>query len=87
MVEVYKTNIKDEWHAGFIVIRLLERYPTYKINFDLEDCDNILRVEGIGVSEHVHGILEILERFGFKASILDELTDQTTKEIEPKFYT
>lgn len=86
MVEVYKTNIKEEWQADFIVIRLQERYPTYKINFDLEDCDNILRVEGNGVSVHVEGMLAILESFGFKASILDDITPQTAKEIKSKCY-
>ncbi|GAA4781845.1 hypothetical protein GCM10023231_06880 [Olivibacter ginsenosidimutans] len=45
-VEIFKTDVRDEKHACEIIKFLLVQYNTvYKINFDLEDEDNILRVE------------------------------------------
>ncbi|MDF1548440.1 MAG: hypothetical protein P1P88_11505 [Bacteroidales bacterium] len=46
MIEVFKTNISNNAVAEIIVQHLQNILPEAKINFDLEDCDNILRVEG-----------------------------------------
>ncbi len=45
MVEVFKTNIQDAQIADFIVGELEKHFPSATINFDLSDCDNILRIE------------------------------------------
>jgi len=45
MVEVFKTNIEDKTIADQIVEKLQLVLPSAEINFDLDDCDNILRVE------------------------------------------
>jgi hypothetical protein len=45
MVEVFKTNIERKRIAAKITLELLELFPDCKINFDLEDCDRILRIE------------------------------------------
>ena len=45
MVEIFKTNIQEEKEANKVVRKLLEQFPNNKINFDLEDCDKILRIE------------------------------------------
>jgi hypothetical protein len=44
-VEIYKTNVREERLANDVIQMLLEHFPTYRINFDLYDCDHILRVE------------------------------------------
>lgn len=46
MVEVFKTNISDRRTADELLFVLQSVSPMCHINFDLEDCDNILRVEG-----------------------------------------
>jgi len=46
MVEVFKTNVQEAGHSETMIQKLLEHFPQCKINFDLEDCDNILRVDG-----------------------------------------
>ena len=46
MVEVFKTNIETAEEAKQIGKHLLEFFPHSQINFDLEDCDKILRVDG-----------------------------------------
>ena len=46
MIEVFKTNVLETVQAKKIVTILLQHFPDNKINFDLYDCDKILRVEG-----------------------------------------
>jgi hypothetical protein len=45
-VEIYKTNVQEAIEASVILKMLLEHFSNYKINFDLSNCDRILRVEG-----------------------------------------
>ncbi len=45
MVEVFKTNVEDSSHADLLIEQIHKTYTHYTANFDLEDCDKILRVE------------------------------------------
>jgi hypothetical protein len=45
MVEVFKTSVQDKMESCVVIEKLQELFPNYTINFDLEDCDRILRVE------------------------------------------
>jgi hypothetical protein len=45
MVDVFKTNIQDSQVAENILQELKKHFPNALINFDLNDCDNILRIE------------------------------------------
>ncbi|GHN01894.1 hypothetical protein WSM22_33830 [Cytophagales bacterium WSM2-2] len=45
MVEVFKTNIRSRQTAAVVKLQLLMLFPDCKINFDLDDCDRILRIE------------------------------------------
>ena len=69
MVEVFKTNVPDQRIADTIIAELLALFPHYRINFDLEDCDKILRVAGAGV--HPSAVARVLERRGFVCEVLD----------------
>lgn len=44
-VEIFVTSVQHAMDAGQISKRLLELFPSYKVTFDLDDCDRILRVE------------------------------------------
>jgi len=46
MIEIFKTNVQNNRAANFIISLLQNDFPDCKINFDLEDCDKILRIEG-----------------------------------------
>ncbi|MDJ1469259.1 hypothetical protein [Xanthocytophaga flava] len=60
-VEIFKTNVQNDKDAKRIIASFLAVYPLYKINFDLEDEDNIFRVEanhlgiGTGDNNQLHG--------------------------------
>ena len=68
MVEVFKTNVYEEERSIIIVRKLLEYFPENKINFDLEDCDKILRVEGANIFSG--RIMELLNEEGHECKIL-----------------
>ncbi len=72
MVEVYRTNVGNQKQAGFLLKQLYKIFPDYKINFDLEDCDNILRVESSSDTIEVFEVIAVLVNFGFIATILEE---------------
>ncbi len=50
MVEVFKTDVIKKNKANEILTVLQHEFPNLKINFDLTDCDRILRVEGQGIA-------------------------------------
>lgn len=45
-VEIFRTNIQDKIQSEVIKTELLSIFPKLKIDFDLEDVDRILRIEG-----------------------------------------
>lgn len=68
MIEVFKTNVQEVEQSEMIVGRLLEHFPNSIINFDLEDCDKILRVHASAISNHK--IIELLNSHGFHCEVL-----------------
>jgi hypothetical protein len=62
-VEIFATNVEDPKDA-FTLFRLLkDRFPGYKVNFDLQDKDRILRVEGPGL--RISEIIQLVKENGF----------------------
>lgn len=45
MIYVFKTSVDTNSKLEFANILLSERLPNSLWNFDLEDCDNILRID------------------------------------------
>lgn len=45
VVQIFKTDVQDQLAARHIVLFLQQTYSHCRINFDLDDCDRILRVE------------------------------------------
>ena len=43
-VEVFKTNVADPERAKWLVDQIERNFANCKVNFDLDDCDRILRV-------------------------------------------
>lgn len=72
MVEVFKTNVEDCDHATWIIDHIHKRFTNYKANFDLEDCDNILRVKFIDASIESQYIINLVQDMGFYAEILQD---------------
>ena len=69
MVEVFKTNVQKKAQSKMLVSILSETFPSSKINFDLSDCDNVLRVEGDDME--ALRIMILVKEYGFSCEILD----------------
>jgi predicted RNA binding protein with dsRBD fold (UPF0201 family) len=68
MVEVFKTNVQQTELATQLASALSQRFPFLKINFDLEDCDKILRIEGGQVC--VETVIKLLSSQGYECEVL-----------------
>ncbi len=69
MVEVFKTNVQKKTQSKMLLCILSEAFPSFKINFDLSDCDRVLRVEGDNME--VLRIMLLVKEYGFTCEILD----------------
>ncbi len=69
MVEIFKTNVRSNRKAKFIIQKLAEEFPAHKINFDLNDCDKILRVQGKNISSEK--IIQLLIKENYQCKVLE----------------
>ncbi|RYD92438.1 MAG: hypothetical protein EOP54_20820 [Sphingobacteriales bacterium] len=69
MIEVFKTNVQRAAQSRLMIKLLTSHFPTSKVNFDLDDCDKVLRVEGKEIC--AHRIIELLKLNGHYCEILD----------------
>jgi hypothetical protein len=72
MIEVFKTNIESESHAEEIISAIHCFFKNSTANFDLEDCDKILRIKS--VHEHIESsnMIVFLANYGCDAIILND---------------
>jgi hypothetical protein len=70
MVEVFKTNVQSHYDAITLKEILLKEFPDIQINFDLDDCDKILRTEGKNIP--ISDIIQIVKMEGFFCEIIEE---------------
>lgn len=74
MVEVFKTSVEAVEDKLFLLDKLQKEFPCYKINFDMEDCDKILRIESLETEINPVTVIDFMKRYGFEIEILqDEL--------------
>ena len=69
MVEAFKTNVQKKAQSKMLHSILSEAFPSFKINFDLSDCDKVLRVEGDNME--ALRIMILVKEYGFRCEILD----------------
>jgi len=68
MVEVFRTNVHEPKDAQYLATWLQQQFPGSRINFDLDDCDRILRIEAGQVA--VQQVTRLLQQKGFECSVL-----------------
>lgn len=69
MIEIFKTNVEVEEQCYAIISTLINTFSFIKVNFDLEDCDKIMRVEGSDFS--VDQIMEKVRILGYRCEVLE----------------
>ena len=72
MVEVFKTNVYNRVDANMLIEEIHNTWAGYKANFDLSDCDKILRVQSTTGSIAVSGLINLLRKFRFDAAVLPD---------------
>ncbi|MCV9927047.1 hypothetical protein OIU83_05265 [Flavobacterium sp. LS1R49] len=69
MIEIFKTNVQNQIDTNIIIKNVLEYFPDHKVNFDLEDCDKILRIEANEIEPGK--IIELVNTLSFDCIKLD----------------
>lgn len=69
MVEVFKTNVQKKTESRMLLSVLSASFPSFKMNFDLSDCDKVLRVEGDRMD--ASRIIVLIRERGFMCEVLD----------------
>lgn len=72
MIEVYRTNFRKKKHAKKARKKLKQKFPFFKVNFDLEDCDKILRVENSEGKIDNEEVIRLISKLGFDIEPLAE---------------
>jgi len=70
-VEVFKTDVADPERAKWLVGQIESNFANCKVNFDLDDCDRILRVE---FEEKIQSdlLIDLLKNIGCLAEVLPD---------------
>jgi tRNA G26 N,N-dimethylase Trm1 len=68
IVEVFKTNVHDAAEAAILIALLQKHITNSSVNFDLDDCDKVLRIKGLDISQQL--VVDILEDQGYKCQLL-----------------
>ncbi len=71
MIEVFKTNVNSPDHARMLVTQILRNF-NYTANFDLQDCDRILRVQSDNGPVRAYRLIKIFRDLGFHAEVLQD---------------
>jgi len=70
-IEIFKTNVNDPESASAIIKRLEATFPSYLFNFDLQDCDRILRVESITGQVNTKDLIAMVKEEKVNIEILE----------------
>ena len=73
MVEVFKTSVQSVEEETLLLDKLQKEFSYCKMNFDLEDCDNILRIESIGNIIDLNPIIKLVRYYGFDIEVLEDV--------------
>ena len=72
MIEVFRTNVEEARDAEMLLDFIHEHFVDYRANFDLRDCDRILRIESRRGQVHPQSVRLLLSFHGFTAEVLPD---------------
>ncbi|ABG57969.1 hypothetical protein [Cytophaga hutchinsonii] len=70
MIEIFKTSVQNDLQAMVVKKLLLKQNPSLEINFDLEDCDKILRIKNIKNTDDMSSVFKTLYETGIYIEML-----------------
>lgn len=86
MVEVFKTDVNETEHAQILLHEIGNRFTGYEVNFDLQDCDRILRVKNMNGIVDTSALIELLKGFGYNAEVLPDEEVQIPPAVTFPFF-
>ena len=84
MIEVFKTNVDQQQHANMLTEQIHAFFSGYRANFDLWDCDRVLRVKSGAGQVEPSLVIALLQKFGFHAEILPDILPPVVKSLHKK---
>lgn len=72
IVQIFKTDVQDQKDAKRIILFLHQNYSHCKVNFDLDDCDKILRIESQLESVKESTVQLVVAGYGYNCEPLQE---------------
>ncbi len=72
MIEVFKTNVASPDQANMLLVQIHHAFRNCKANFDLEDCDKILRIKCTTGFLQPTDLIILLRNLGFDAEVLPD---------------
>jgi hypothetical protein len=72
MIEVFKTNVMRSEQARMLIEHIQEKFAGYTANFDLEDCDHILRVKSVRGAVEPAAVIKLMNELGCLAEVLPD---------------
>jgi hypothetical protein len=76
MIEIFRTNVTGRNQAEIILNKIHSAFPGYIANFDLDDCDHVLRVDSQTSMLCNVTIIQLLQRLGFEADVLPDIVQE-----------
>jgi hypothetical protein len=73
MIEIFRTNIIRQKDANKILDKIHSAFPGYVANFDMDDCDHILRIKSHETLICQTTIIKLIENFGFFSEVLPDV--------------
>ena len=70
MIEVFATDIQDHKDARTVEGLFSIVFPRFDVNFDLADCDHVLRVESPIPIDHGK-VMTYVQNLGFSIRVLE----------------
>ena len=70
LVEIFKTNVNNKRDATKMIKKLSFLESGYIVNFDLDDCDRILRIES-NKKININSVIKLLKENNFNCEILN----------------
>ncbi|HRO47650.1 hypothetical protein [Agriterribacter sp.] len=86
MIEVFKTNVHNRRDAHMLIEQIERSFSNYQANFDLQDCDRILRVKCTSGTIQAALIIDLLKAAGFDAGVLPDHIPVTGQHPVPSLH-
>jgi hypothetical protein len=72
MVEIFRTNVNNRKLADRVLKTLRANLPAYRFNFDLDDCDRILRAQSEGAPIETTSVISIVKNHCIEISVFED---------------